>query len=195
MFWSGHHRPRVERGECYATGRRLPWLAFIVLVIPAIARAQVGGAPNPVGPPGGFPGERAESKADRGTLDYMHDLEKFAFERSGSPEARRFASRAAAFLSVSNRRREEAFALGMAAQRGERVEVPAAALRRELEQDLIDWRDAFDIQRGEYRVIRDKLLGDGGDLTAAQWALRRAGWFQARDQWIEQRKRDLGIAP
>lgn len=195
MSWYGNRRTEAERGECARTGSRLPWLAAAILAIPWMTQAQVGGAPDPGGPPGGFPGERSEGKANRGTLDYMHDLEKFAFEKSGSPEAKRFASRAAAFLSVSNRRREEAFVLGMAAQRGEQVEVPAAELRRELEQDLIDWREAFDIQRGEYRVIRDELLGDGEKLTAAQWALRRAGWFQARDQWIEQRKRDLGITP
>ncbi|MEO5774515.1 MAG: hypothetical protein ABIQ32_10420 [Sphingomicrobium sp.] len=170
-------------------------MAGIILAIPAMAQAQVGGAPDPVGPLGGFPAERADTGASAGTLDYIHDLEKFAFEKSGSPEAKRFANRAAAFLSASKGRREEAFALGVAAQRGERVEVSPATLRRELEQDLVDWRDAFDVQSREYRTIREKLLTDGGDLTAGQWALRRASWFQARDHWIEQHKRDLGIAP
>src|SRR5690242_238846 len=121
--------------------RRL-WLALF-LAVPAMAEAQVQSGPAPEGPPGGYPGERAGTGAGNGTLDYMHDLEKFAFNGSGSPEAKRFAGRAAAFLSASNARREEAFALGRAAQRGEPVAVPSATLRKELEQDLTDWRDAF----------------------------------------------------
>lgn len=195
MFWYRHHRTGAEGEGRSGTGSPQLWLAVVILAIPAMVQAQTAGAPESVGPPGGFPGERADSAANVGTLDYIHDLEKFAFEKSGSPGAKSFANRAAAFLSASKGRREEALTHGMAAQRGERVKVPAETLRRELEQDLDDWRNAFDIQRGEYRAIRDKLLAEGVDLTAAQWAIRRATWFQARDQWIEERKRELGIAP
>ena len=180
--------------RCWTRYARLPLLAAVLVALPATAHAQAG-TPPPAGPRVGFPGERAGSGSSSGTLDYMHDLEKFAFDKSGSPEARRFASRAVAFLSASHARREEALALGLAAQRGEPVDVPAATLRSELEKDLAGWRDAFGIQRQEYRTIHDQLLGKGGELTPAQWAIRRAGWFQARDQWIEQRKRSLGIAP
>ena len=192
MFWFGNGEAGAEREKSAPAGKWLPWVAALVLASPSVAHAQAGA---PAGPPGGFSGERAETGASAGTLDYMHDLEKFASEGSGSPEAKSFASRAAAFLSASSERRKEAFALGMAAQRGERVDVPAGTLRKELETDLIAWRDAFQIQRREYRAIHDKMLGGGGDLTPAQWALRRAGWFQARDQWVEQRKQQLGIAP
>ena len=195
MFLRGWRTKTAARARFARSGSWRPWLAAFTLVFPAAALAQMQGTPAPGGPPGGFAGERADTGSSAGTLDYMHDLEKFAFDGTGTPEAKKFARRAAAFLLASNGRRDQAFALGKAAQRGEQIDVPSVTVRRDLEQDLTDWRTAFDVPSNQYRAVRDKLLADGDGLTPAKWAIRRASWFQARDRWIEERKRSLGIAP
>ena len=88
--------------------------------------------------------------------------------------------RAAAYWSAVNGRRAAASAALAPAS----SPASAAEHRAALHADMEAWRDFFAISKAEWKAHVDQWLPDAASLTPAQWAERRASWFDTREQWI-----------
>ncbi|MXO61065.1 hypothetical protein GRI89_16095 [Altererythrobacter salegens] len=172
-------------------------LAGLVLAAaPAAAQnqGQTGAPSSPMGSsmPQGAPGDTPAS-GNMGQLEHMSETEKFAFERSGSDKAVKFAAKAQAFITGSADERERAMSVGRDAQAGKPFDMSGDDIRAALEADLQDWRKTFSIPKAQFQSIHEQLVPAKVELTAAEWAVRRAQWFQARDKWIDDQRALLGI--
>jgi hypothetical protein len=77
-------------------------------------------------------------------------------------------------------------ALRQDALAGNPIPVSSSEIRAQLQQDMEDWRKTFKIDKAQFEGLRDQIVVEADALTPAQWADRRAQWFELRDEWIAQ---------
>ena len=169
------------------------WIAAVAVAAmwagPASAQLGVAGEPAQ----SNSSGLNDNPAANPDKLNYNQDLEKFAFEKSGSKKADLFQERQAQFLSLTGDRRKEAMAVGIAARKGQPIAATAEELSAALEQDLADWRDSFRIPKRDWKAIRDQMMDGAAALSPSDLAQRRASWVQASDKWIAEQRQELGL--
>lgn len=93
--------------------------------------------------------------------------------------------RAAAYWSAVSARRAAASA-ALSAGAGS---ASAADHRSALEADMAAWRDFFAVPKAEWRAHVEQWLPDAASISAAQWAQRRASWFDTREVWIADKQK------
>ncbi|QNM82768.1 hypothetical protein H8M03_12410 [Sphingomonas sabuli] len=89
--------------------------------------------------------------------------------------------------TLATQRRAEAVALAERVKKG--AEVPpslAATLREALDRDIELWRLEYTVEAQQAATMRSKWVKDPAALTAAEWVLWRAAWYEERDKWAAQ---------
>ena len=161
----------------------------VALVVASAALAQQG--------PGGSIGAGQRSRPGRPLHDIRNDFAaesvRAARNLADQLDSLPPAQRAGAYLAGSERHRAQALALARLARCGAAFPPGAAErIREALRFDLHAWRAAFQVSGPEWQAIRDAWLVERHALTAAEWAERRALWFEARDAWIADRPEGTG---
>jgi hypothetical protein len=146
---------------------------------PNAGSAGGGGAADRLGIPDRDQGANAQQMMDRqGELN--HGFVK------GGKKAEAYRARLQEFSAQSAGRRSQAMSLRQDALAGNPIPVSSTEIRAQLQQDMEDWRKAFKIDKAQFEGLRDQIVVEADALTPAQWADRRAQWFELRDEWIAQ---------
>jgi hypothetical protein len=87
--------------------------------------------------------------------------------------------------AMADERRAEAVSLADRVKKG--AEVPpglVAKVRAALEGDIELWRHGYQASDKQWKAMRERWLRAPESLTAAEWVLWRAAWFDERDKWV-----------
>ena len=86
---------------------------------------------------------------------------------------------------MANDRRAEAVSLADRVKKG--ADVPpglGAKVREALEGDIELWRHGYQASDKQWKAMRERWLRAPDALTAAEWVLWRAAWFDERDKLV-----------
>ena len=161
---------------------------------PALGQAGGGGgAPATGGPGGSAAGGGASERLnapDRDAANAQQAIDRQGeFGRDFAPGGKRaeaYRTKLQEFATQSAGRRSQAMSLREDALAGRPVAMSSAEIRAQLQQDMEDWRKAFKIDKKEFEGLRDQIIVAENALSPAQWADRRAQWFELRDEGIAQ---------
>ena len=92
--------------------------------------------------------------------------------------------RAQAYWAKVSDRRAEAKAIAASAPAASAEQVRAA-----LKADMESWRNSFAVGKAEWKAHVEQWLPDAASMSAAQWAQRRASWFDTREAWIASKQK------
>jgi hypothetical protein len=138
------------------------------------------GAGPPISPPG-------LAGMGQGTSDLAHDIasQRGQFGRDFAAQQRDTHMNAAQLQAMAAQHRSDAMALAQAARSGARIPANAGPrIKTALRFDIDAWREQFQVDRKSWQTMRDAWLAERPNMTARDWAQRRADWFAARDAWI-----------
>jgi len=135
------------------------------------------GAGPPISPPG-------LAGMGQGTSDLARDIASQQGQFGRDFAAQQHLS-SAELQTQAAQHRADAMALAQAARAGGNI--PASAgprIKTALRFDIDAWRTQFQVDRKSWQTMRDAWLAERPNMTARDWAQRRADWFTARDAWI-----------
>jgi hypothetical protein len=88
---------------------------------------------------------------------------------------------------MAEKRRAEAVSLADRVKSGAAVPpVLGAKIREALEGDIELWRHGYQASDKQWKAMRERWLRAPDALTAAEWVLWRAAWFDERDKLVTQ---------
>jgi len=163
--------------------------AASALVFAATAAVAQHGPPAGAGPGGGMGAGPPISPPGlagmgQGTSDLARDIasQRGQFGRDFAEQQRLTHAQ---LQQQATQHRADAMALAQAARAG--ANIPANAgprIKTALRFDIDAWREQFQVDRKAWQTMRDAWLAERPNMTARDWAQRRADWFAARDAWI-----------
>jgi hypothetical protein len=168
---------------------RLVMITAIAALATAPALAQGGpggggvGASPPIMPPDHISMDPGPADAARDTAPGQRDqFGRAIVDERGDPTMERVGR----YRERSAARRTQTDAMAEAARAGRPVPADAAQIRQAFHEDMETWRDAFRIGSQDWQQQRQQWIDSQGQLSASEWAIRRADWFAALDTWIDQ---------
>ena len=166
--------------------------ALMMTAGPALAQAGGGGAAPPAvgGSAGGGGASDRIQMQDRDSgvnAQQMMDRQgRLSADFKGSKKAEAYRNQLQGFANSTAGRKADALALRESALSGKAITQSSKEIRDQLVADMEEWRKAFKIDKAQYQGLRDQIIVEEDQLTARQWADRRAQWFELRDEWIAQ---------
>lgn len=99
----------------------------------------------------------------------------------------------AAYRKATDLHRQNALQIAEQARTNPLPPGSGARIRDALDADLTLWYNSVPVSKRDWDAMRKQWLVPVASLSDQQWAQQRAGWFTARDAWLDKRLQDAQL--